>query len=172
MADILSDLSERLVIEWGGSTVSWVQKRTDKPVIAILPPAHIQEFKSYEQTVLNREQLVKMVRNPTNNATWYNALRAVNGIYCITDTKNGKLYVGTAYGKNGLWGRWSDYAANGHGSNKKLIALLQKDPEAVNHFQYAILEILPGSCTADDAIAKETLWKMKLKSREHGYNEN
>lgn len=170
--DYLSELSERLVIEWGGSTVSWVQKKSNKPVISILPPTHIQEFKSYDQAVVGREQLVKMIANPTYNATWYNALRAVNGIYCITDTRNGKLYVGTAYGKNGIWGRWSDYASTGHGGNKKLIALLDTDPEAVSHFQYTILEILPGSSTADDAIAKEVLWKRKLCSRDYGYNDN
>ncbi len=170
--DCLSDLSERLVIEWGGSTVSWVQKKSNKPVISILPPAHIQEFKSYDQAVIDREQLVKMIANPTYNATWYNALRAVNGIYCITDTRNGKLYVGTAYGKNGIWGRWSDYVSTGHGGSKKLRAFLDTDPEAVNYFQYTILEILPGSSTADDAIAKEALWKRKLRSQEHGYNDN
>jgi len=170
--DAFSDLSERLVIEWGGATVSWVQRKTDKAVVAILPPAHIQEFKSYEQVVIDRAQLEKMLSNPTNNATWYNALRAVNGIYCITDTKRGKLYVGSAYGKNGIWGRWADYALSGHGGNKKLKALLDDDPKAANHFQYSILEILPGSSTAEDAIEKEILWKLKLGSREHGYNEN
>ena len=171
-SDILSDLSERLVIDWGGSTVSWVQRKSNKPVVAILPPANIQEFKSYEQTMLDRTQLEKMVGNPTSNATWYNALRAVNGVYCITDTKNGKLYIGSAYGKNGIWGRWVDYVSTGHGGNKKLIQLVKNDPGAVNGFQYSILEILPGSSTADDAIEKECLWKLKLGSKEHGYNEN
>ncbi|MCG7872368.1 MAG: GIY-YIG nuclease family protein [Candidatus Thiodiazotropha lotti] len=170
--DNLSDLSERLVIEWGGSTVSWVQKKSNKPVIIILPPAHIQEFKSYDQVVIDREQLVKMIANPTYNATWYNALRSVNGIYCISDKRNGKLYVGSAYGKNGIWGRWNEYITTGHGGNKKLLELLSDTPDAVNHFQYTILEILPGSCTADDAIAKEALWKRKLCSRDHGYNDN
>ena len=171
-AEALSELSERLVIDWGGSTVSWVQRKSDKPVVAILPPAHIQEFQSYEHAVIDRAQLERMVSNPTNNATWYNALRSVNGIYCITDTRTGRLYVGSAYGKNGIWARWADYAVSGHGGNKKLVELLKAEPEAVNHFQYSILEILPGSSTADDAIEKESLWKLKLGSREHGYNEN
>lgn len=168
----LSNLSERLIIDWGGATVSWVQRKCDKPVVAILPPAHIQEFQSYERAVIDRAQLEKMVDHPTNNVTWYHALRSVNGIYCITDTRTGRLYVGSAYGKNGIWARWADYATSGHGVNKKLIELLKRDPEAVNCFQYSILEILPGSSTADDAIEKEALWKLKLGSRTHGYNEN
>jgi hypothetical protein len=169
--DAFDDLSERLIIEWGGSTVSWVQKK-DKEVLCILQPAHVQEFQSFEHTVLDREALVKMVNNPTNNATWYNALRSVNGIYCITDTSNGKLYIGSTYGKNGLWGRWSNYATTGHGGNKLLADRLQNDPAAVNYFQYSILEILPGSSTADDAVAKEILWKQKLGSQINGYNDN
>jgi len=165
------DLSERLIIEWGGSTVTWVQKK-DKEVLSILQPAYVREFKSYERTILNRNELVKMVNNPTNNATWYNALRSVNGIYCITDTSNGKLYVGSAYGKNGLWGRWATYAVTGHGGNKLLIDRLEKNPKAVECFQYSILEILPGSSTADDAVAKEIVWKQKLGSKINGYNDN
>ena len=170
--EALNELSERFVIDWGGSTVSWVQRKTDKPVIAILPPAHIQEFASYEHTVIDRAQLEKMVSNPVNNATWYNALRAVNGIYCITDMKTGRLYVGSAYGKDGIWRRWADYIATGHGDNTKLKELLASNPDAVNYFQYSILEILPGSSTAENAIEKECLWKSKLASREHGYNDN
>ena len=166
-----SDLSERMVIEWGGSTVAWVQRK-DKEVIAILPPSYIKEFQSYEHTVLCRDHLVKMVENPTSNSTWYNALRSVNGIYCITDTSNGKLYVGSAYGKNGIWGRWANYASTGHGDNKLLVERLKRTPSAIDDFQYTILEILPGSSTANDAIYKENIWKKKLGSKINGYNDN
>ncbi len=169
-SDALSDLSERLIIDWGKATISWVQRKTDKSVFSILPPAHICEFESYERTILKWKQLEKLVKNPSGNTTWYDALRHVNGIYCITDNKTGKLYVGSAYGKDGIWGRWSAYAKNRHGGNKKMVELLKNDPDAVCHFQYTILEILPGSSTADDAIEKENLWKNKLRSREHGYN--
>jgi len=165
------DLSERVIIEWGGSTVSWVQKK-DKRVIAILPPAYVKEFESYDKTVLDRAELVKLFQNTKYNSTWYNALRSVNGIYCITDSSNGKLYVGSAYGKNGIWGRWNDYVLSGHGGNKKLMELLAEDPNAVEKFRYSILEILPSTSTADDAIAKEKLWKFKLGSKINGYNDN
>ena len=170
--EILADLSERLVIDWGGSTVSWVQKITSKPVIAILPLSSIEEFQSYEKTMLDRNQLVKMCENPTNNATWQNALSAVNGIYCITNKKTGKIYIGSAYGRKGIWGRWSNYAVNPDGGNNKLIDLLAKEPDAAEHFQYSILEILPGSSTQKDATRKENLWKEKMRSKENGYNSN
>lgn len=28
------------------------------------------------------------------------------GVYLISDTYTGKLYVGSAYNENGIWGRW------------------------------------------------------------------
>ncbi len=171
IVDAFKDISERLIIEWGGSTVAWMQKK-DKEVMAILPPAHVQEFHSYEQTLLSRKDLVKLVENPTGNATWYNALRAVNGIYCINDSSSGKIYVGSAYGKNGIWGRWADYVTTGHGGNKMLVERLRNEPVSLESFQYSILEILPGSSTPNDAVNKEILWKKKLGSRVHGYNDN
>ncbi|NOR51403.1 MAG: GIY-YIG nuclease family protein [Gammaproteobacteria bacterium] len=169
--ETFNDLSERMVIEWGGSTVAWVQKK-DKEVVAILAPAYVKEFQSYEHTILCWDELVKMFGKPTSNPTWHKALRSVNGVYCITDTSNGKLYVGSAYGKNGIWGRWSDYAATGHGGNKLLIELLDNNQSAVKHFQYSILEILSGTSTSDDAVAKENIWKQKLGSKINGYNDN
>lgn len=166
------DLAERLVIDWGGSTVSWVQTKTNKEVVAILPPNSIKEFVSYDSAVLTHHDLIQMIKNPTSNHTWLNALRAVNGIYCITDIRNGRNYVGSAYGKDGIWGRWANYVHSGHGGNKMLVELLQAEPDCLAHFQYSILEILPGSSTAEDAINKESLWKQKLGSRFGGYNYN
>ena len=33
---------------------------------------------------------------------------------------NGKEYVGSACGGCGIWNRWKDYVADGHGGNKEL----------------------------------------------------
>jgi len=165
------ELSERLVIEWGKGTVSWIQRR-DKEVMALLQKTQIGEFVSYEKTILNWEELSQIAENPRGNYTWTNALKAVNGIYCITNVKDGRNYVGSAYGKNGIWGRWLNYTKTGHGNNKQLIELVQKRPKTVEQFQFSILEILPGSSTADDAIEKENLWKMKLSAKIGGYNSN
>lgn len=166
------DLSERLVIEWGKSTVTWIQRK-DKEVVSLFPMSHVAEFTSYEQTIVSWNELVNMTKNQAANFTWVNALKAVNGIYCITNTENGRSYVGSAYGRDGIWGRWSSYVATGgHGGNDLLIAAMDEDPKVVETFQFSILEILPGSSTADDAIAKENLWKEKLGTRVGGYNNN
>ena len=48
------------------------------------------------------------------------ALASVVGIYLITDTRDGRQYVGKADGADNIQQRWSAYAANGHGGNVKL----------------------------------------------------
>ena len=165
--EAFNEYSTRLVIEWGGAVTAWVQRKTDKPIVAILPPSAAREFESFEKTVLPLNELQRIVKNPTSNRTWVQALKSVNGIYVITDTRDGRNYVGSAYGKDGIWGRWSTYVATGHAGNKML-----KDLPSMEHMQFSILEILSGTSTAADAIDKENLWKLKLGSRMGGYNAN
>lgn len=43
----MTDLTQRLIIDWGGSTVSWVQKK-NKSVVEIRPVNSIGEFSSYD----------------------------------------------------------------------------------------------------------------------------
>jgi hypothetical protein len=38
---------------------------------------------------------------------WKTALEHAKGVYLITDTSNGKRYVGSAYGVTGIWSRWA-----------------------------------------------------------------
>ena len=140
--------------------------------IASFAPYSIKEFENYESTILTFSDVKNMTDDLTSNLTWYNALKSVNGIYCITDTQNGKLYVGSAYGKQGIWRRWKQYAETGHGGNKLLMDLSRKNPNRIKKFQFSVLEILPATSTPDDAISKENLWKDKLGSRINGYNDN
>lgn len=51
---------------------------------------------------------------------WKTALANQKGVYLITDSLNGKEYVGSATGENMIWGRWKDYIANGNIELKSL----------------------------------------------------
>jgi hypothetical protein len=51
------------------------------------------------------------------------ALASVAGVYLISDTLTGKLYVGSATGEGGIWGRWCQYV-DGHGHNIQLKRLV------------------------------------------------
>jgi len=95
------------------------------------------------------------------------ALQQWRGIYLIWDQRDGKGYVGSAYGATNLLGRWSDYAATGHGGNK----LLQgRDPSS---FRFSILQRVSPDMEKDDVVRLEASWKLRLHTRiPHGLNEN
>ena len=163
--EIFDDLSERLIIEWGHGTLSWVQSK-DKEIVAIKANKSIIDFQSFSLVDLNYQELKNIVQYPDSNLTWQKTLSSVNGIYLIRDKVSGKQYVGSAYGELGIYGRWSQYAQNGHGGNKELLKL---DPE---NFQFSILEIVPPTTTADGVIDCENRWKEKLGTRKFGLNKN
>jgi GIY-YIG catalytic domain len=163
--NILDDMSERLVIEWGAATVAWVQSK-DKEVVELKGKKSIGDFYSFDQVNLDFRNLEMLIQSPDTNFTWVKALSSVNGVYLIKDKLSGKLYVGSAYGEQGIYGRWSTYAQNGHGGNKKLKPL---DPKK---FEFSILEIVPPTSSANEVIQRENRWKEKLGTRESGLNDN
>ena len=158
-------LSQRLVIEWGKSTVSWVQSK-NKDVVQIKPVNSIGDFTSYDCILLSYTDLQKLIKDTDSNVSWVNALSSVNGVYLIKHKKDGRLYVGSAYGKGGILGRWTSYAKSGHAGNKLLKEL---DP---HQFEFSVLEISPSTMSAEDVIARENRWKECLGTREFGLNDN
>ena len=108
----------------------------------------------------------------TGNIVWRNKLKSVKGVYCIADRKEGKLYVGSASGSDGIWGRWKDYVVtNGHGENDLLKEVVQKDPNhAIKFFQWFILETFPITMSKDDVVKREQMYKVKLCTTINGYN--
>jgi len=159
------ELSERLVIDWGKSTVSWVQTK-DKKILEIKSKNSIGDFISYDEVLLNFSDLKKLMTQYSSNASWVTALSAVNGIYLIRDRSTGLLYVGSAYGTDGIFGRWKIYSRNGHGGNKKLKLL-----NPVN-FEFSILEIAPPNSSASEVIERENKWKNRLGTIIYGLNDN
>jgi len=103
---------------------------------------------------------------------WVAPLSSVFGIYSIVDG-NGKIYVGKADGREGIWGRWRCYhKTRGHGDNAELKAHIQSNPEAMKSFRYSILQVADTSLEPAAIDVMETAWKEKLRSREFGYNSN
>lgn len=176
--DIMSDYVERLLIDWGKGARSWCQNgTTEKEIIALMPHRNAQlvsQLTDFENIRLSFDELESIVLAPDFYSEWVGALSTTYAIYLITDTKTGKQYVGSASGKDGLYGRWSNYVDTKHGGNKKIQLLLKRYPERYHKFQFSILQILPKSVTVDSTgIEKvEKLWKKKLKSIEFGLNDN
>jgi hypothetical protein len=166
------ELSERVIVDWGPSTRSWVQRK-DKPVVEIRAAGSIGEFSGYDDILLNFHELEDLVNSPVANRAWHAALSSVNGIYLVVDVSTGKQYVGSAYGRGGMLARWRAYVrTGGHAGNDALAQLIKKHPRRVGNLEFSVLQIMPATATADDVITTEGQWKRKLLTREFGLNRN
>ena len=142
-----------------------------KEVVEIQPGLNYQQFTEYYDFILSVDELNEIVNKPYKD--WKKMLSATNGIYLIQDSKTGNLYVGSASGENGIWGRWKDYIkSKGHGGNVKLRALIKAQPDYAKHFKFSILMLLPKTITPSEVDKKETLFKNKLGSKSFGLNKN
>ena len=168
------ELKERIIIDWGPSAISWHQwlnDKNDKEIIEITPGFdHI--FPGYEKIALTLAQLKNIILEK-EYPEWKKMLSAVNCIYIITDKKTGKNYIGSTYGKEGIWGRWKEYAkTGGHGNNVTLQKLYDQDNSYPNNFSWSILETLSISISSYEAINKKICYKQKLGTLAFGLNNN
>ncbi|MDF2537165.1 MAG: hypothetical protein K0S76_186 [Herbinix sp.] len=170
--DFMSDLKNRLIISWGNTGIAWHQYLVKKEVIEILPTGYAKEFPGFDDLILSFADLKTIIDNKDANREWHRQLTSVAGVYLILDSVTGSQYIGSAYGKEGILGRWTTYAKTHHGGNQQLIALLEQYPDRYKYFQYSILKILPTALVKDDVLKYETLYKHKLGTRVFGLNSN
>lgn len=158
----LSRYAGLLVVDWGKGFKSWVQwaGRQDKPVLEIRKAIVEPEFPGFREF---RWDVADIEAVPYG---WREALRAVNGVYLLVCKETGKQYIGSAYGQDGLWSRFLEYARTGHGGN---IELKRRGHAS---YQVSVLEVVAPSASQDEVLRIEGLWKEKLGTRLHGLNEN
>lgn len=169
-----NSLVNRLVIDWGNNPRVWVQwhQKQEKEVLEILPKGYVGSFPGLLDFVLEFDELRKLIENSKANHEWRHHLAAVNGVYLILDSVTGKQYIGSAYGDEGIWGRWSSYVATRHGNNRELKRLMNIDPNYYRHFRFSVLQSLPSNVTAREIGEVESLYKRKLGSIAYGLNAN
>ncbi|WP_042778669.1 GIY-YIG nuclease family protein [Sinorhizobium fredii] len=129
-------------------------------------------FPGFENINVSFEELETLVRN--SRPDWMAALSSVKGVYMISDVQTGKRYIGSAYGTQGIWSRWTNYVSTGHGGNVELRKLVS-DPTLAycrQAFRFTLLEYRPAATTDEVVIGREAFWKNILLSREHGLNRN
>jgi hypothetical protein len=158
----LEDYQGRLSIVWGTGYRAWVQRAetNEKKVLEIRRNENEPQFPGFLDF---REQLSRLSSVPI---AWRGVLSSVGGIYLLTCPNTGKQYVGSAYGAAGFWGRWEEYAASGHGGNRRMMDLPSSD------YQVAVLEVAASSTTIENLIEMENRWKEKLRTRKFGLNAN
>ena len=146
--------------------------------IAQMPLSHIldkrvalTDFLGFDQVNIDYKTLKYIVSDGI--ASWKSALSNVMGVYLIVDTLTGKQYVGSAYGDDCIWQRWTNYAKDGHGGNVELKELLRVNGlDYKYNFKYSILEVCNMNLGNEYIIQRETHWKDVLLTRKFGLNKN
>ena len=164
LTDIMSNWRGKLVVGWPPPERSWYRHAHKNviPVLAIREEcAFAPDLPAWDQIDFSWPELgilPRSLRAPL--AQW-------RGIYLIWDSSDGMAYVGSAYGVDNILGRWTGYAATGHGGNK---LLKQRDPSS---FRFSILQRVSPDLDDAEVIALENSWKARLHTRApHGLNEN
>lgn len=165
-SELLASLRNRLVIDWPKDTINWAKSGTSAasfPVVEIADPDAVP-FPGFDRLLISYRELLDVVADSRYGA-WQVALGAVQGVYLIADSTNGKLYVGKADGRERILGRWSAYARDGHGGNVALRDLAGLDPSHAHHFVFSILRVFGPSVIASEVDEAEAHYKRALLSR-------
>lgn len=162
----MTDLRNRLVIGWR-SPRTWRMNATTASIYPVtgIADAEPVPFPGFDRLVLSHTQLQAVMREH-RYASWRTTLSSVVGIYLITDTRDGRHYVGKADGEESIRQRWNAYATNGHGGNVELRTL---DPSS---FRFSLLRVFDPSTPTRDIDAAESHFKDALDTRRHGLNRN
>lgn len=168
----------RLVVEYHNPCRTMGRKyenvMNELEVVQILNEQYTgNEFPGYENVRLSYPLLKNIVDRQLPG--WVDALRNQKAVYLITDTKTGKMYVGSATSQTGmLLQRWPSYAADGHGGNIELRELVKQQglDYVKENFQYSILENYNARMDDGYILKRESWWKETLCTRTHGYNKN
>lgn len=173
--DFIGRLKVRNINTSRGRAFNFEKHYENIEVVELLDKSYsTQAFPGYERIDFPFEQIKKIIEN--NVSGWKTALENVKGVYMLTDSKTGKRYIGSAYGDSGVWSRWSQYCENGHGGNKQLRELVDREgfEYVEKNFKFTLLEMHPMFKPDDYIFQRESYWKkvMMTREKETGYNSN
>jgi hypothetical protein len=161
----------RLIIKYKNKSQTMIRLATsvidECEVVQVLPDTFDNDiFPGYDKVLLSWQELSRVIKK----VSWRTALQNQKGVYLITDTSNGKMYVGSAYGEDMILGRWKSYVKNGHGGNVELKKINFKHIK--NNFEFSILDIFKSTTDDQTILTREIWWKSALRTKEFGYNRN
>ena len=145
---------------------------------AIVIEVLASDYQSIKFEGLDRVHLsfhdLSLILNGQKYSDYRNALLSVKGVYCLTDTKTGKLYIGSAYGEQGVAQRWSDYINTKTGGNDGLIELYRSEGETYfeQWFEFTLIEFFGMNAETARIVERENYWKKAFATKTKGYNHN
>ena len=162
--DRLASYRDKVAIEWGAGTRSWVQRAANQPKPVIeFAEQYEPRFPGFREFVRPVDELASLPHG------WQQVLRSVKGVYLLVDLDSGAQYVGSAKGADSLLGRWLSYTDGGDGGDVGLRAAAK---QGRRRYQASVLEVVDAN-TPDASIEQiESWWKSKLLSRGFGLNRN
>lgn len=180
LMDRFSHFVERLIVEYKkiqGPKQAKIKIENIETitVVSVLEKKYIQvnkPFEGYDKISLSFKELKTIIKSNADN--WRILLENINCVYAITDSLTGKVYIGSTYGYNGVWQRWSCYVdTNGHGGDVVLKDLIEKDPNYGNNFVFTVIEcFFNRDGNASYILERETYWKQVFTTRIFGNNRN
>jgi hypothetical protein len=149
-----------------------VQRDFNPEIYELAPSTKLGAFPGYSNVLLKHQDLRSIFVHEAPE--WKNVLSNVKGIYCITDSTNGELYIGSAYGDvGGIWQRWSAYSNINDltGGNKTFDKLKKMGAgRLIKYFTYSIIEIFDMRTKKEDIINREEYWKRVFQTVKYGMN--
>ena len=168
LTEIASEYRGKLSIEWsaGIAFVQYVKRKRSPVRFPIHAIYEENRFVNPRQMPNWRELVLSWDELSTLPDAWAKSLAETRGVYFIFDVSNRKGYVGAAYGRDNLLGRWKNYAKTGHGENEQL---KERDPK---NFRFSILQRCSPDASETEVQRLEGTWKIRLHTREFGMNGN
>lgn len=161
----------RLIVRFKNTSQNMVRNALsvmeDCVIEQILPDTFDNDiFPGYDKVNISWAELSRVLEKES----WKTALQNQKGVYLLTDTSNGKMYVGSASGEEMILNRWKYYIISGHGGNKELKLLSFEHIK--QYFRFSILDIFKSTTDRQQIIDREIWWKEVLQTKKFGYNSN
>ncbi|MFW8596175.1 GIY-YIG nuclease family protein [Cribrihabitans neustonicus] len=160
LADQLRDLRGRMQIRpVPGRRYVRLAENLNAPIAAISPaPLFAPPCPGWRNMILTGSEVRDLPED------WARKLSEWRGIYLIVDQTDGARYVGSAYGRKNLLGRWREHAAREAGVTRELAL---RDPR---QFRFSILERVSPDMPLDEIVTIERNWMHRLDTIERGLN--
>ena len=168
------NLIGRLILEYKNTSQQLIRNAESildniKVVEILKKPYKGIEFTGYNNINLTFQELEVIIKNSIDE--WKRKLENITGIYMLSDRNTGKRYIGSAYGQEGIWQRWSSYIYSQNGGNKELLQL--NNNYIRENFTFTLLEWYTIGTDTEYIISRESYWKNVMMSKgKYGYNDN